>query len=225
MPKVKYPITVQMALEVAYHEAIVRQTYRDSVGVDTWSVGLTEATGHNVSRYINNPADMQHCINVYVWALDRYADQVRQEFRGYDLTPEQFTAALSFHWNTGAIRRARWAKSWKAGNVVAAKREIMNWVTPKEITNRRKAERDLFFDGKWSNNGTIPEITRLNSRREPIWSSIVARDITKEVKNAIGVNVVPDHIPDPTREFEPTVSNPHNIWTTILMLWNSFRGN
>lgn len=33
-------VTYRIALEVAYHEALVRRAYKDSVGVWTWSVGL-----------------------------------------------------------------------------------------------------------------------------------------------------------------------------------------
>lgn len=214
-------VTTRVAKEVAYHEAIVRQTYVDSVGKDTWSVGLTNATGHTVQRYIGKPADLQHCVNVYMWALDRYADQVRSVFKGYPLTEAQFAAALSFHWNTGAIRRATWVKSFKAGAIEKARNEFMNWVTPKEITNRRKAERDLFFDGKWSNDGTILEYTKLNSDRTPRWSSAVRINISQEIENARGVNVTPDVKPNPTVEFEPTLSSTHSIWETLLSFINS----
>src|SRR5690554_6331906 len=93
----------EVALEVACHEALVRQTYKDSVGVLTWCVGMTNATGHTVERYIGKPASLQHCMNIYAWALDRYADGVRRAFKGTPLTKAQFAAALSFHWNTGAI--------------------------------------------------------------------------------------------------------------------------
>ena len=49
------PITYKTALEIASHEALIRQAYKDSVGVWTWSVGLTSATGHDVLRYKANP--------------------------------------------------------------------------------------------------------------------------------------------------------------------------
>lgn len=53
---------------------------------------------------------------------------------------------------------------WKAGKVAEAKLAIMNWVKPPEIKGRREAERDLFFDGKWSNNGIMTEYTRLTAK-------------------------------------------------------------
>ena len=45
-------VDFEVAIEVASHEAIIRQTYKDSVGVLTWDVGMTNATGHTVERYI-----------------------------------------------------------------------------------------------------------------------------------------------------------------------------
>lgn len=215
-------VDAQVALEVAAHEAVIRQAYYDSVDVLTWGVGLTNATGHDVSRYLGKPADMQHCMNVYVWALDRYADQVRQVFKGYTLTKAQFAAALSFHWNTGAIKRAAWVQSWKAGNTAEARRQFMNWVTPKEITARREKERDLFFDGTWTNKGKMLEYTEVTSRRTPKWSSGVMRDVSKEVNAALGVRIITDHNPVPDNVAgTPTVSNPHSFLIALTAFLNS----
>lgn len=178
-------ITLRVALEVVCHEAIIRQAYKDSVGVWTWSAGLTSASGHDVTRYINNPQPMQKCLEVYVWALKRYADEVREAFKGRELTEAQFAAALSFHWNTGAIKRASWVKSWLAGDVVGARKAFMAWRKPAEIIARREKERDLFFDGKWSNDGTVAEYTRLTSKHTPVWSSMVRRDVRGELTSLL----------------------------------------
>lgn len=174
-------------MEVASHEAVVRQTYRDSVGVDTWSVGLTNATGHKVGRYINNLAPLQHCLNVFVWALNRYADHVREVFKGHDLNEAQFAAALSFTWNLGGgnLRSATWVKRWKAGDVAGAREAFMWFNKPAEIVGRRRKERDLFFDGKWSNTGKMTEFTRLTSKRTPVWGSAKVIDVRKELVKAL----------------------------------------
>src|SRR5690554_2778121 len=129
-------LTARAVLELASHEALVRQTYKDSVGVLTWAVGMTNATGHRVERYVGRPAPLQHCMNVFVWALRQYARQVDEAFAGHRLTESQYAAALSFHWNTGAIKRASWVQHWKAGRHTEARQAFMNWVTPPEITER-----------------------------------------------------------------------------------------
>lgn len=202
-------VDFDVAMEVASHEALIRQTYKDSVGVLTWCVGMTNATGHTVERYIGKPASVQHCMNIYAWALDNYAAGVRRAFKGHKLTKAQFAAALSFHWNTGKIESASWVKLWKAGDIAGARKAIMNWVTPKEIKGRREKERHLFFDGKWSNDGRMTEYTRLTAKMTPVWSSARKIDVTAELRAAFGqpVPVVPDVAPQPDAPVQvPTLS-------------------
>ena len=199
-------VDYSVVLEVASHEAVIRQAYKDSVGIWTWSVGLTGATGHDVERYIDNPASLQHCLNIFVWALRNYAAQVNDAFQGRDLTTAQFAAAVSFHWNTGAIGRAEWVKLWNAGDHDGARAAIMNWVTPPELKGRREKERDLFFDGIWSNDGTMAEFTRLTSRHTPDWSSRRRIDVAVELRAAFAT--VPETIPDRAPEPYSTVIVP-----------------
>lgn len=177
-------IDYQVALEVASHEAIVRQAYKDTKGIWTWSIGLTNASGHNVERYIGKPQTLQHCLAVYVWALERYAKEVREAFTR-PLTQAQFAAALSFHYNTGAIKRATWVKSFNAGKIDAAKTEIMNYKKPAEIIPRRQKERNLFFNGVWSNKGTILEY-QVSTNAQPV--SPKAVNIEQELKAAFAQN-------------------------------------
>ena len=174
-------VDYQTALEIASHEAVIRQAYKDSVGVWTWSVGLTNASGHKVERYIDNPQPLQHCLGVYVWALENYAEAVNAEFQDCPLTREEFTAALSFHWNTGAIKSASWVDYFKDGQKSKARDSFMQWRKPKEIIPRRKKEAELLFEGKWSNNGTMTEYTRLTSNYTPVWSSAESINVEEEL--------------------------------------------
>lgn len=149
-------ITATIALELLAHEAIVPEAYKDSVGVWTWGVGVTSASGHDVDRYKDAPQTIERCLAVYAWLLrERYAPAVRKAFEGHPLTEAQFGAALSFHYNTGAIGRATWVQSFKAGRIDEAKAKFMEWRKPAAIIERRTKERDLFFDGKWSSDGRV----------------------------------------------------------------------
>ena len=183
-----------------------------------------------MDRYIDNPAPMQQCINVYVWALNNYADHVRNVFRGHEMTEAEFTAALSFVWNLGPgnLQRASWVKQWKGKNFAAAKKSFMAWNKPPEIIGRRKRERDLFFDGVWHNNGTITEFTRVTSRRTPDWTSGVKRNISAEVEKAMAMlngqtvaYVDEGQKPDPKSEpaaptmSEVAVPRPKPMWNVI----------
>ena len=152
-------ITSNIAMEIVAHEAIVREAYRDSVGVWTWSVGITTSSGHDVfPRYKDNPQTLRRCLEVFEWVLrTNYAPAVNEAFSGHTLSENEFGAALSFHYNTGGIKRATWVNDWKAGDIADARKNFMNWKNPPEIIPRRRKERDLFFDGAWSNNGTATE--------------------------------------------------------------------
>lgn len=178
-------LTYKMALEVACHEAIVRQAYLDSQENWTWSVGLTDESGHRVERYINNPQPLEHCLAVYVWALNNYAKKVRAEFDSHSYTEEQFAAALSFHWNTGAIGSASWIDLWKSGDIAGAKDSIMDWRKPPEIIDRRRKERDLFFDGVWSNDGTMTEWTRVKPNGYIDWNKAQKINVEDELMSLL----------------------------------------
>lgn len=194
----------KVALELAHHEAVIRQAYKDSAGVWTWSVGLTSATGHKVERYIGNPQPMQACMDLYVWALQNYAHQVEDVFAGVPLTLPEYAGAVSFHWNTGAIRRANWVQMFKNGQHAAAEASLKTWnksggSVVKGLTSRRAAEADLIWRGVWSQDGRITEYTRLTSRSTPIWASAVRVDVEAEVLAAFGRQVEPviDALPQP----------------------------
>lgn len=187
-------LTPKIALEVAAHEGMVRQAYKDSVGVWTWSVGITSMSGHAVERYIGKPQTMEKCLSVWLWVLEKYAKDVRTAMPRA-VTEEQFAAALSFHYNTGAIKRASWVKAFNAGDMKAAKKGIMNWRKPKEIIKRRTKERDLFFDGTWSGDGKILEYTRVKASGTPDWGSAKRVDIREAVEAALGPKQPLDHVP------------------------------
>lgn len=196
------PITSQVALELASHEGIVRQAYKDSVGVWTWSIGITSASGHSVERYIGKPQTIEECLRAYVWALEKYAADVRKAFAPKPLNEAQFAAALSFHYNTGAIGRASWVKRWLAGDVTGAMKAFMDWSKPAEIVPRRQKERDLFFSGKWSNNGTVTEYTRVKAGGQIDWNSAKKVNITAAMLSVFGthaetVSVIPTPSPAP----------------------------
>ncbi|MFC6487378.1 lysozyme [Nitratireductor sp. GCM10026969] len=202
-------VDFDVAMEVAAHEALVRQAYRDSARVLTWCIGMTNATGHRVERYIGKPQSLQHCMDIYVWALTNYAEQVREVFKDHPLTQAQFAAAVSFHWNTGAIRRASWVRHFKAGDMAKARKTFMDWRKPPEIMERRRKERDLFFDGIWSNNGTMLEYTRVHGNLSPDWSSGRVINVEQELRAAFLKTEPPtlDQLPQPdAKPKAPTLS-------------------
>ena len=230
------PITTRVALEAA-HEALIRQTYYDSVGVATWCVGMTNGTGHKVERYWNNPQPLQHCMDLYVWALDSYANVVREVFSDTVLTEAQFAAILSFTWNLGSgwLRRASWVSYFKNSDMEEAERRFLLFDSPPEIRERRQREADLLFRGVWHNDGTMTEYTRLTSQKTPVWRSAIKINVQQQIRVAINNNTPtqPEFIPfEPEREQQPTlspdgISQPKpmrkstTIWTVVAQFFGT----
>jgi len=180
-------LTVRGAVELIGHEAIVREAYKDSVGVWTWGIGVTSASGHDVGRYKDNPQPVTRCLEVFIWLLrERYIPAVEKAFSGKALNEAQFAAALSFHYNTGAIASADWVKQWKQGEIAQARTAIMNWRKPASIIPRREKERDLFFDGKWSGDGKATVYPVLKPSYQPDFRHPQRVDVTDDVAALIG---------------------------------------
>ena len=149
-------LTPRILGEILQHQGLAREAYRDSVGVWTWSVGITDASGHKVARYRDNPQTIGRCLEVFVWLLEtRYLPAVLAAFGPFEPEEHQLAGALSFHYNTGAIGRASWLKRFLDGDVEAAREAILDWRRPPEILPRRRRERDLFFDAKWTGDGKM----------------------------------------------------------------------
>jgi lysozyme len=188
-------LSERMLLEIAEHEGLVLEFYKCSAGEGTWGFGVTDASGHDVDRYDptrgGQRSSIERAVEIFEWLLrTRYLPQVRAAFRGRELTEAQLTAALSFHWNTGAIGQADWVQSFMLSRRERAWSEFMNWSRPREIIPRRKAERALFFDGRWSQDGVVTIYDRVNPKepRNPVWSSARQIDIKDEVRGALARN-------------------------------------
>jgi len=149
-------LTPRTAAELVGHEAIVLEWYLDSENVGTWGIGVTNRSGHSVDRYKDKPQTVGHCLEIYIWLLNNnYIPDVRKAFAGCKLTEAQFAAALSFHYNTGAILRTDWVQLFKADKRDAARDFLeTHYLNSGDLTERRAKEAELFFDGVWSGDGT-----------------------------------------------------------------------
>ena len=145
-------MSTRTARAVAYlgmEEGLCLEAYRDTGNVWTWALGVTDASGHKVSRYINNPQPLDKALEVSVWLIkEKYLPTVEKAFKT-TLTEPQLAAALSFHWNTGAIGRAQWVKDFNNGNRQKAYDGFLQWTSRGLLEGRRKRERELFFNNKW----------------------------------------------------------------------------
>lgn len=187
-PRDPYALTERVCLELLFHEAIVREAYRDSVGVWTWGGGVTSASGHSVERYKDNPQTIERVLEVFVWLLRaKYVPAVRDAFHARALSEAQFAAALSFHWNTGAIKRASWVREFLDGSPAATVRaSFLEWRNPPEIRPRRAAEADLFFSERWSGDGMTTVYPVRKPSYAPDWGKAQRVDVRDEMRAALG---------------------------------------
>lgn len=182
-------LTLRAALELAEQEALVQEMYFDNAKPPraTWSIGITDASGHAVERYRDNPQSIERCLEVYVWLLrTKYIPEVLHAFRGHALTEAQFAAAVSFHYNTGAIARAEWVKAWLQGGTDSARHLLeTNFLNGGALTARRSAEAKLFFDGHWSQTGKISIYPVKKPGYTPDWRGVHRQDISAEMAQAL----------------------------------------
>lgn len=138
---VAYPLT---------EEGMVLEAYKDSRGIWTWAGGIATTSGFDVLQYKDKPTTLDAALRATIdFMRTRYLPAVAKAFAGHDLTEAQLAAALSFHWNTGAILTAQWVKDFMAGKPTSARADIMQWASHGALTARRTREQKLFFDGVW----------------------------------------------------------------------------
>ncbi|QGN54670.1 lysozyme [Novosphingobium sp. Gsoil 351] len=171
-------LTPHIVSEIIRHEGLAREAYRDSAGVWTWSMGITDASGHRVGRYRDNPQSIKRCLEVFVWLLStRYLPAV---FAAFKPCEHQLAAALLFHYNTGAIGRATWLKRFLDGDLAAAREAIRDWRRPPTILARRRRERDLFFAARWSRDGSVAVYDVEKSTYRPVRPERISIEKTLE---------------------------------------------
>ena len=105
------------------HEGVVPGPYIDSVGVHTYGVGHTAAAGSPDPKRMapGMPKDLDAALvnvfEVFRKDLAKYERAVELAIK-VPVTQTQFDAAVSFHFNTGAIAKASWVKKLNAGDVI-----------------------------------------------------------------------------------------------------------
>jgi len=133
-------------------EGIEPAPYLDSRGVWTFGVGHTAAAGAPDPKTMPRgmPADLDGTITTVLRLFDhdrkKYEAEVLRAVT-VSLAQYEFDALVSFHYNTGAIARAKLTKLLNAGDRYGAGMAFMGWAKNPELRNRRQAESTLFLKG------------------------------------------------------------------------------
>ncbi len=133
--------------EIIRSEGIRTKAYQDTKGIWTIGIGHTAAAGAPYPK-----AGMIITADEVKEIFAR--DIVKYEADVFSVMPSipqhAFDGAVSFHFNTGAIKRASWVKHYLNGDMIAARKAFMQWRKPPEIIGRRTREAQLIFEGKYS---------------------------------------------------------------------------
>lgn len=140
------------AMELIGHEAIVLTRYRDSVGIWTIGVGHTKAAGEPDPVKVTAALTLKQVFDLFERDVAHYVADVNAALK-VAVSQPQFDALVSFHYNTGAIRKASLTQRLNAGDVAGAAKGFMAYVKPKEVIGRRTKEHDLFATGTYANHG------------------------------------------------------------------------
>lgn len=189
IPKdISMDLTPRAVCFVASKEGLVQEAYKDSVGVWTWALGVTNASGHEVyPRYKDKPQDIQKCVDVSVWLMrNTYLPPVLKAFSGYALKEHELAAALSWHWNTGRILSTDWVGMVKAGKRSEARKFMEeHYLNSGTLTGRRKLEAALFFDAKWPSSLQVPVYPVAKPSYSPAWGKAKLMDLTEAATKAL----------------------------------------
>lgn len=164
--------------EIAGHEGIVLQPYKDSVGVWTLGIGHTAMDGIPPDPSKMDPTrsiTVEEAFDIFAKSIVKYERRVNDAVK-VPLTQNQFDALVSFDYNTGGIDRAQLTKALNEGNLALAAQRFMGWVKPPEIKGRRLKEQRLFRDGVYSNNGKASVIPT-DGKGKPLYSRGVQMDV------------------------------------------------
>ena len=203
---------------LARHEGIVPAPYLDSVGVWTWGVGHTAAAGAPDPAKMPRgmPADIEAavraCLLQFAADLARYEAEVAAAVT-VELAPHQFDALVSWHYNTGAVRRAKLTRELNAGRFVQAAEEFMRWTKNPELVGRRREEQALFLGSYPS--GAVP-VWAVSAAGRINWKKPI-RMIGQAELLALMAPPAPVPVLDAQLEPAPAPPAPGRGWLKILI--------
>lgn len=178
--------TTTSAEGIAYIESIegvVLKAYRDPVGIWTIGGGLTAASGV-IDPKPGMVISQEEASRLMAKALKlKYEPAVVAAMPG--AKQHEFDGGVSFHWNTGAIRKASWVTSWNARDWDEVERRLLLWnkgggrVLP-GLVRRRKEEFAIIRFGSYPGNIVRQPAVPTDAR----WALPVTRDEIAEIREA-----------------------------------------
>lgn len=170
-------------LELIAHEAVILNRYRDTKGVWTIGVGVTDSAGADIKpSEFNGEITVQQAYDMLLNLLPQYEGFVRKLLINSGNPPikqHEYDALVSLAWNVGSILTLKnqtvgTRKFIAHGNVAGA---IDLWRADRELKRRRDKEVDLAKTGEYksrtalvANAGEYGEVLWGDAKRVPLSS-------------------------------------------------------
>lgn len=182
-------------------EAIVTRRYKDSVGVWTYGLGHTAAAGRPDPEGVMTDQPLADILALARADLRKYEADVNSAVK-VELSQPEFDALVSFHFNTGKIKRATLTKKLNAGDRAGAAAAFMAYKKPASIIERRKREQHLFATGEYANTAMTAMVYPATDDGHVQWRlgrKMRIADIVAPMPTAAPLSVAPpvvDRAPD-----------------------------
>lgn len=141
-------ISTKGMIEIMSHEGLCLEPYLDSVGV--WTIGLGQTKSDDIDPKTMGKITIQQAIDLFKRKITQYTDAV--DALKLNLTQYQYDALSSLCYNFGPGNLRKLCHGRTLQQIGEA---IMLYTKPKEITERRQKEQNLFKSGIYTNKGLV----------------------------------------------------------------------
>lgn len=191
-------------IALAVSEGIVPTTYKDSKGILTFGIGITNAAGIlKVENWIGKTAEIPYVLMTFQQALRQYEDAVNSLVK-VPLLQCEFDALVHFTYNVGpaGLARSKLLKNVNANNkTLAFDQGFHGWLKPPELVSRRDKERKMAKAGAYG--GSSAPLYTVDKNLQP---------------KRIGVVDLSDKFPSAVTP-KPQTEQPSTLWAWIKRIF------
>lgn len=170
--------------DIVLSEAITTTVYKDSANVRTIGIGATRSEIKDLRTWPKDKQlSLEEVFELFTKGIEKYSRGVRKALK-VEVSQHMFDGLVSFAYNVGVggMKNSSLIRAINRG--VTDKKQLrallMRWtkitqngrkVTSKGLINRRKAEAEVMFNGKYKNKKMLGRVVPVSSKMRPMYSS------------------------------------------------------
>jgi lysozyme len=170
--------------DIVLSEAITTTRYKDSANVWTIGIGATRSEIKDLRTWANDKQlSLEEVFKLFTKGIEKYSHGVRKALK-VEVSQHMFDGLVSFAYNVGVggMRKSSLIRDINKG--VTDKRQLkallMRWtkitqngrkVVSRGLVNRRNAEAEVMFDGKYKNKSMIGKVVPVSAKMRPMYRS------------------------------------------------------